>query len=225
MLGFTALANASVNTVSAFSIFEQIYALVHSLKGVSKILGASEKEAKFIGKFSDALSALLRDNRAIPEQDFHKVTDALDEMLDSAPAKIAKDTLAWLHERAEAFPEHAERLLQNPEFPTPVSEVISKKVFIARTLGLEIVQVSADCPLLEFPAWLETLKEQVHSLQGSLNSWIHASPQIDTKNSGLVKAHAWLCLPKTEWVFFQRELVLRVRNIEITLLSPKKIRQ
>lgn len=187
-------------TQSYLPYWEDLYASVHSLKGVLKILSCPEPLAQFIIDLNDSLTLALQGKficRRTREagQAFMKLAEQLDTELEKIPHSNLNQ---WLSSFKELYTEdetHEERRKRVPLHLFHVSELVTKKARELDLLHLNHCVVEDEILLDEVALWRTQLNEALLSPEFGRGLVVNFLPFISPEGSRHLKVWAWVAAP------------------------------
>lgn len=193
------LEQAPVNQ-SYLPYWEDIYASVHSLKGVLKILSCPEPLAQFIRELNDAIVAGLsgemvcRKNKAAGAA-FLQLAQKLDGEISQIDVPALHVWLTSLISFYTADEGHAERRKKIPLHLFHVNELVTKKAREIDLLQLNQCVVEDEILLDEVALWRTQLNEALLSPEFGRGIVVNFLPFISPEGSRHLKVWAWVAAP------------------------------
>lgn len=185
-------------TTSYIPFFEDLYAVVHGLKGVLGILAGSQEHRNFILRFVEVLQESLSGPMVLRKmKDAAKILEEIADRLDYPDlrsqdrASLAEklDALAACYERD--IP-HEERMKEVPEHLFYVNEFVSKKAREISLLHLNQCVVEDNILLDQIPFWRTQLQEALLFPEFGRGIVVNFLPFINSEGSRTLKVWAWV---------------------------------
>lgn len=189
------LAKAN-NKQSYIPYWEDVYAIAHNLKGVTRILPTPPEMVKFIERFTDILHSALAGDRVCRENKqsgtiFQKMASLLD-----SDGNIGFSSLQELCSELEKLltvdKNHEERLAEIPSHLFYVNEFVSKKSREIKILDLHSCVVEDEILLEEIPFWRTQLNEALIHQEFGRGILVNFLPFLSSEGSKNLKVWAWV---------------------------------
>ncbi len=196
--------------------FEDVYAVSHSLKGVTRILACPKGMEDFILDFNAVLVLALSGSslcRKLPDAGalLQRMADLLDR---ERPAETAD--LSALGENIAAFRAlftedlpHEARVAEIPPHLFYVNEYVSKKAREITLLNMNHCVVEDEALLDEIPLWRTQLNEALLSHEFGRGLVVNFLPFLSPEGSRSLKLWAWVAAP----TFSRAGLKQRIKEI------------
>ena len=192
------LAEAKPNQ-SYIPYFEDVYAVAHSLKGVTRILSCPKPMEDFIVEMNVGLVRALSGPsicRQLPETSavFLAMANALDleRPAESADIPLLRSKLDELFTLYTQDMEHEARLADVPPHLFYVSDFVSKKAREITLLGMNHCVVEAEARLDDIPLWRTQLNEALVSPEFGRGIVVNFLPFLSPEGSRSLKLWAWV---------------------------------
>ncbi|MGZ3695005.1 MAG: hypothetical protein ACXWQO_12660 [Bdellovibrionota bacterium] len=185
---------------SYLPMWEDIYASVHSLKGVLKILSCPAPLDQFIVEFNDAIllglsgAMICRRNKEAGKS-FLRLAELLDLDLDKIQINFLNE---WLTNFKELYTEdetHEQRRQKIPLHLYHVTELVTKKAREVDLLNLNHCVIEDEILLDEVALWRTQLNEALTSTEFGRGLVINFLPFISPEGGRHLKVWAWVAAP------------------------------
>ncbi|HEY8280448.1 MAG TPA: hypothetical protein VIH99_12540 [Bdellovibrionota bacterium] len=179
--------------------FEDIFAVAHTLKGVTKLLQCPAPMEKFVVELCDALSNALvgtkvsRKNKETGEA-FVAMAEAMDcdQPADTAKISVLMENLQKVVSLFTDDQGHEERLKDTPSHLFYVNEFVSKKAREITLLKLNHCVVEDESLLDDIPLWRTQLNEALLSPEFGRGLVVNFLPFLSPEGSRVLKIWVWI---------------------------------
>lgn len=188
---------SAANTKQSYiPYWEDIYAIAHNLKGVTRILPTHPEMVKFIVKFTDILHLALAGDRVCRENKkcgslFQKIAAQLDSDQSINFASLL-ELCTELEGMLTLDKNHEERLAEIPSHLFYVNEFVSKKSREIKILDLHSCVVEDEILLEEIPFWRTQLNEALVHHEFGRGLLVNFLPFLSSEGSKNLKVWAWV---------------------------------
>lgn len=199
ILGITGSSLLRAKTTQSYlPYWEDIYAIAHSLKGVSQILLCDQRLQQFIFRFCDFLSDGLTEKsicRKVHEAGsrFSSLSEILDkEQLHDINFETLNSTMDELNALYDQDLNHEQRLAEIPRHLFYVNEFVSKKAREISLLHLNHCSVEEEILLDEVALWRTQLNEALQAEDFGRGMIVNFLPFLSPEGSRQLKVWAWV---------------------------------
>lgn len=178
--------------------WEDLYSVVHSMKGILNLLTAPKFMTDFIMKFSDLLNdalngAFLARDKKSSSQIFNEIAD----LLERPEFKFQEgDPLFGKVEQLQGSLSqdlgHQERLKEMPSHLFYVNELVSKKAREVKLLGFNDCVVEDVILLDQIPFWRAQLLDALRSPEFGRGFIVNFLPFLSPEGSRSIRVWAWI---------------------------------
>lgn len=185
-------------------LWQELYAVFHSLKGLTKILRSTPPLVDNVVGICECLASIAHGS-ALPGANSTQLLRTCLSALEKN--SVADSALADLAASFSRCPSHADRLREIPKILTQPSESISKLAWVTSQENWRSITVEEEILLGEFPKW----NERAHAITKAFTSrfpacLVHVAPQLQLGDGHTVHAIAWAACEPTGLVDLEASL-------------------
>lgn len=169
--------------------WQRTYALLHGLKGLTKLLPGPPELATTLVAASDFFGRVAHGDW-IPTSSAVAELAALADCL-GARGKDGTKTLSRLETAMALCPDHMARLKLIPSIVSQPPDLITKIAWAAKEEKWQTITAEAKVQLELFPDWSRRAHDTVENSVGELGCVVHVAPQLQMGDGTVVHAILW----------------------------------